>query len=157
MRIHLIAVGRKMPRWVEEGYGEFAKRLPPECALDLIAVDAPRGRKAADGVRRVAAECEQLRAAVPKGARVVALDEHGRPWTTRQLARKIQEWLQGGRDVALLVGGPDGLSPACRDAAHEQWSLSPLTLPHMLCRVLIAEQLYRAWSLLHGHPYHRGE
>jgi len=102
-------------------------------------------------------ECELLRAAIPRGAYVVAMDEHGQAWTTRQLAGKLADWLQGGQDVALLVGGPDGLSPACRESVHEQWSLSPLTLPHMLCRVLIAEQLYRAWSVLHGHPYHRGE
>lgn len=157
MRIHLVAVGRRPPRWVEEGYQAFAKRLPPECALDLIEVDTPRRRKGGSAERLMGQECELLRGAVPRGTTVVAMDERGRAWTTRQLADKLRDWMHGGRDIALLVGGPDGLSPACRQSAHEQWSLSPLTLPHMLCRVIIAEQLYRAWSLLHGHPYHRGE
>ncbi len=96
-----------------------------------------------------------MRAAVPRGARVVALDERGAQWTTRQLAGRLESWLQGGQDVALLVGGPDGLSPGCRDGAHELWSLSPLTLPHALVRIVVAEQIYRAWSMLRGHPYHR--
>ena len=157
MRIHLIAVGRKSPQWVDEGYRAFAKRLPPECALELIEVDTPKRRKSGGVERLMEQECDELRAAVPRGAHVVAMDEGGRTWNTRQMADKLQDWMHGGRDIALLVGGPDGLSPACRDDAHERWSLSPLTLPHMLCRVIIAEQLYRAWSVLHGHPYHRGE
>lgn len=125
--------------------------------MDLIEVDMAKRGKNSSVHNLMEQECKLLRAAVPRGAKVVAMDEHGRPWTTRQLADRLRDWMHGGRDIALLVGGPDGLSPGCREQAQELWSLSPLTLPHMLCRVLIAEQLYRAWSLLHGHPYHRGE
>ncbi|WJW74877.1 23S rRNA (pseudouridine(1915)-N(3))-methyltransferase RlmH [Thiohalobacter sp. IOR34] len=155
MRIRLIAVGRRMPDWVTAGYQEYARRLPRECALELIEI-APghRGRKA--DVRRILQEeGERMLAAIPRGSRVIALEVGGRPWSTPQLAERLGDWLAGGQDIALLVGGPEGLDPACRARADEQWSLSPLTLPHPLVRVLLAEQLYRAWSLRAGHPYHR--
>jgi 23S rRNA (pseudouridine1915-N3)-methyltransferase len=160
MRIRLLSIGRRMPRWVDEGFAEYAKRLPPECALELVELEPARrpGAKASaahlDRLR--ADEGERLLKAVPAGALTVALDVRGRPWSTEQLARELEGWLGGGRDVALLVGGPDGLSDACLAHAERRWSLSPLTFPHPLVRVILAEQLYRAWSLTRGHPYHRG-
>lgn len=155
MQIHLIAIGDKMPRWVQDGYNEYAKRLPAECALHLTEVPAGRRGKNADIARIVRDETERLLAAVPKGAIVVALEVGGRSWTTEQLAGQLDGWLNDGRDLALLVGGPEGLGDAARAVAGQQWSLSPLTLPHPLVRVILAEQLYRAWSILRNHPYHR--
>ena len=155
MQIHLIAVGDKMPRWVRDGYGEYAKRLPPECVLRLIEVPAGKRGKNADVARIMRDESERLLAAVPKGTAVVALEVGGRSWSTEQLAEKLDSWMGSGQDLALLVGGPDGLTDAARKAAGQLWSLSPLTLPHPLVRVVLAEQLYRAWSILRNHPYHR--
>jgi 23S rRNA (pseudouridine1915-N3)-methyltransferase len=155
MKVHLIAVGERMPGWVEAGFGEYAKRLPPECALRLVEIPPGKRTRNSDIPRLRAQEGERILAAIPKGALVVALEVKGRPWTTEDLAARLGEWLQGGRDVALLVGGPDGLDEACRARADLQWSLSPLTLPHPLVRVVLAEQVYRAWTLLKGHPYHR--
>ncbi len=155
MKIHLIAVGERMPRWVQEGYAEYARRLPRECALQLVEIAPGRRGKGADTARAVREEGERLLAAIPRGARVIALEVNGRPWSTEQLAGQLEKWLAGGSDVALLVGGPEGLSEDARQAAAQQWSLSPLTLPHPLVRVIVAEQLYRAWSILANHPYHR--
>jgi 23S rRNA (pseudouridine1915-N3)-methyltransferase len=155
VQIHLIAVGKRPPSWVEQGYQEYAKRLPPHCALRLIEV--PTGRHGKDPREKVLREeGERMLAAVPPGARVVALDRGGKPWSTEQLAAILRTWLAEGRDVALLVGGPEGLAPACRQHADELWSLSPLTLPHGLVRILVAEQIYRVWTILQNHPYHRG-
>ncbi len=155
MKIHLIAVGERMPAWVQQGYEEYARRLPRECALRLVEIAPGRRGKNADTARAVQDESRRMLAAIPKGARVVALEVDGRPWSTEQLADRLQGWLGGGSDVALLVGGPEGLSDEARAAAGQQWSLSPLTLPHPLVRVILAEQLYRAWSILNNHPYHR--
>ncbi len=155
MRIHLIAVGHRMPRWVNEGFEEFARRMPAECALRLVEIVPGKRAKGADTERIVRDEGRRLLAAVPKGCRLLVLDVSGHRWTTPQLARELASWLQEGRDLGLLVGGPDGLSEECRRAAEGTWSLSPLTFPHGLVRILVAEQLYRAWSLLHHHPYHR--
>jgi 23S rRNA (pseudouridine1915-N3)-methyltransferase len=155
MNIHLLAVGDRMPRWVQEGYDEYARRLPAECALRLVEVTPGRRGKNADLVRIVRDETTRLLTAVPKDAEVVALEVGGAFWSTEELAARLDEWMAGGRDLALLVGGPDGLGEAARTAAGRQWSLSPLTLPHPLVRILVAEQLYRAWSILRNHPYHR--
>jgi 23S rRNA (pseudouridine1915-N3)-methyltransferase len=155
MRIHLVAVGERMPAWVDAGYGEYAKRLPQECSLKLVEIAPGKRTKNSDIPRIKAQEGERILAAIPKGALVVALEVKGRPWSTEDLSRQMGEWLRGGRDVALLVGGPDGLDDSCRSRADLQWSLSPLTLPHPLVRVVLAEQVYRAWTLLKGHPYHR--
>lgn len=155
MRLVLAAVGQRMPAWVDAAYEDFAKRFPPELRLELKAVKAePRtgGRTAA---QLMAAEALRLDAAVPKGARRVALDEHGSRLTTVQLAERLRVWRDDGRDVALLVGGPDGLDPALKAGADESLRLSDLTLPHAFVRVLLAEALYRAWSFGTGHPYHR--
>jgi len=155
MNIRLIAVGTRMPAWVSDGFTEYAKRMPRECSLELVEIPAePRPKNAA--IPRIkTAECGRLLAAVPKGALIIALDEHGQSWTTRKLADRLETWLAGGRDVALLAGGPDGLDADCLQQSELRWSLSPLTLPHPLVRVVAAEQLYRAWSLIQGHPYHR--
>ncbi len=155
MRIHLLAVGERPDAWVEQGYETFARRLPPECALRLTEVPAGRRGKGADIARLVEREGERLLAAIPGGALPVALDVRGSLWSTEQLAERLARWLQEGRDLALLVGGPDGLSSACLARSELRWSLSPLTLPHALVRVLVAEQIYRAWSICRGHPYHR--
>lgn len=155
MRIHFLAVGQRVPDWVEQGYQEFARRLPPECRLLLTEVAAAKRTKGADLARLRAAEGERLLAAVPRGAYTVALDVRGASWSTEHLAARLAEWMQAGRDVALLVGGPDGLAPACVDRADARWSLSALTLPHALVRIVVAEQIYRAWTVYIGHPYHR--
>lgn len=155
VKIHLIAVGTRMPAWVEQGYREYAGRMPAECRLELIEIAALRRGKGADLDRIARTEGERMLAAVPKGSRILALDIGGRQWTTGQLARQLGGWLQNGQDLALLVGGPEGLAPDCRDQAQRLWSLSPLTLPHPLVRIVVAEQLYRAWTVLKGHPYHR--
>lgn len=155
MRIHLIAVGQRLPDWIVRGYEEYAKRMPPECRLELVEIGpGQRGRKL-DPKRAMDAEGERQLAAIPKGALVIALDERGQSWDTPEVARRLGGWLGEGRDVALLVGGADGLAPACRERAELSWSLSKLVFPHPLVRVILAEQLYRAWSLLNNHPYHR--
>lgn len=155
MRLHLIAVGNRMPGWVEAGYAEYAKRLPADCALVLHEIPPGQRTKGADLERARREEGEKMLAALPKAAHVVALEVNGCAWGTEQLAQRLEQWRQQGRDVALLVGGPEGLADSCRQQADEQWSLSPLTLPHPLVRIVLAEQLYRAWSILQGHPYHR--
>ena len=144
-----------MPGWVKTGYAEYAGRLPRECALNLVEISAGKRGGNADVARLVRAEGERLLAAAPAHSRIIALDERGQEWNTVELAERFASWLQEGRDLSLLVGGPDGLDAICRQRAEQLWSLSRLTLPHPLVRVVVAEQLYRAWSLLHRHPYHR--
>lgn len=155
MRIYLVSVGRRMPSWVEAGFGEYARRLPAECALHLVEVEPWRRLRGAGVEQARIEEAERILRAIPKGAGVTALDLGGQSWTTTELARRIEVWMGQGRDRALLVGGADGLAPACVSRAEERWSLSNLTFPHQLVRILVAEQIYRAWSLLRGHPYHR--
>lgn len=155
MKIHLLAVGTRMPAWVQAGYGEYAKRLPPECELRLVEVAAGKRGKNFDVQRTLEAEGRALLARLPPGARTVCLDVAGKPWSTAQLAQRLQAWMASGTDVGLMIGGPEGLSPECKARADETWSLSPLTLPHPLVRIVVAEALYRAWSLLNNHPYHR--
>lgn len=154
MKLLLVAVGQRQPAWAEAAFSEFAKRFPPEMALELKAVKAePRGSRSAEQL--MAAEAVRLQAACPKGARRVVLDEHGDRLTTLQLAERLKQWLGDGRDVALLVGGPDGLDAALKSSAHETLRLSDLTLPHAFARVMLAEALYRAWTVTINHPYHR--
>ncbi len=155
MRIHLIAIGQKMPRWVAEGFADYAGRMPPECRLELVELPPGDRGKGGNPARAREVEANRLQDALPKGARVIVLDLSGKQWSTEDLAGQLSGWLQGGCDVALLVGGPDGLSPEVLQRADQRWCLSPLTLPHMLVRVFVAEQLYRAWSILSNHPYHR--
>lgn len=155
MQIKLIAIGTRMPDWVSAGYQTYARRMPRECTLSLVELPLARRAKSQPTERAVAEEGKRMLAAVGARARPVALDVAGRGWSTPQLADQLATWLQDGRDVALLVGGPDGLAPECLACAEQRWSLSPLTLPHPLVRVVLAEQLYRAWTLHCGHPYHR--
>ena len=154
MKLLLVAVGQRQPAWAEAAYADFAKRFPPELPLELKAVKAePRGSRTAEQL--MAAEATRLQAALPKGVRRVVLDEHGDRLTTLQLAERMRAWQSDGRDVALLVGGPDGLDAALKASAHETLRLSDLTLPHAFVRVLLAEALYRAWTVTINHPYHR--
>lgn len=144
-----------MPKFVEEGYKEYAKRFPKDCSLELVEIPAQKRSKNADIARITEQEGNQMIAAIPKGALVVTLDIPGKMYNTEQLADELNSWKNSGRDVALLVGGPEGLSPACKALAEKSWSLSPLTLPHPIVRIILAEALYRAWSVTANHPYHR--
>lgn len=155
MQIHLLAVGTRMPGWVQEGYNEFAKRMPPECRLNLIEIPLARRSKSASIEQLKQQEGERLLAAIPRNSQVWALDTHGSSWSTEQLADKLTDWLQSGQDIALLIGGPDGLSRHCLQQVSGKWSLSALTLPHPLVRIIVAEQLYRAMSIIKHHPYHK--
>lgn len=154
MRLIVAAIGQRQPAWAEAAWEDFAKRFPPECRLEIKALKAePRsGRSAA---QCMAAEAQRLEAAVPRGVRRVMLDERGARLTTVQLAQRLDFWMGDGRDVALFIGGPDGLDPTFKATADETLRLSDLTLPHAMARMLLAEALYRAWSLRSGHPYHR--
>ena len=154
MRLVIVAVGQRMPDWAQTAYDDYAKRFPHELKVELKAVKTePRGSKTLETL--YAAERERIEAAIPKGARIVCLDERGTSLTTLALAARLKGWQLGGDDVALIIGGPDGIEPAFRNAAHERIRLSDLTLPHAFARVLLIEQLYRAWSVNAGHPYHR--
>jgi 23S rRNA (pseudouridine1915-N3)-methyltransferase len=155
MRIRLICVGTKMPAWVTTGFQEYAKRLPADCRLELVEIPPGHRGKGADVQRAIEKESRLILAALGKGERVVALDVEGCQWSTAQLAKTVGQWQMGGQNVALLIGGPDGLSAECLALAQQRWSLSNLTYPHPLVRVILAEQIYRAWSLLNNHPYHR--
>jgi len=155
MHIHLIAVGQKMPGWVKTGYDEYAKRLPANFSLKLVEISPGQRSKSSDPKRAIEEESQKILNAIPNGAHVIALDERGKQWTTLKLADNMRDWMQDGRDVALLVGGPDGLSQEVKQRAEQLWSLSQLTLPHPLVRVFLSEQIYRAWSVTQGHPYHR--
>ncbi len=155
MAIKLLAVGRNMPAWVSQAYQDYAKRLPPEFALDLQEIK-PEIRSKNDNISKIIEiEGGKLLSAIPVQHTVIALDERGVSWSTQQLASQLQQWREDQRKLCLMIGGPDGLSQACRERADTLWSLSPLTLPHPLVRVIIAEQIYRAWSILTHHPYHR--
>ena len=155
MKLLVIAVGQRMPDWAQTAWADYAKRFPPELRLELKAIKTePRsGGKTTEQI--MTAERQRIEAAIPSGTHVVALDERGSALTTSALAAKLSQWQGQGGDVALLIGGPDGLHPALRQAAHERIRLSDLTLPHAMVRVLLIEQLYRAWSVNAGHPYHR--
>ena len=154
MKLLIVAVGQRVPDWAQTAWDDYAKRFPPELKVELKAVKTePRGSKSLETV--YAAERVRIEAAIPRGARIVALDERGTSLTTVALADKLKAWQLGADDVALVIGGPDGLEPAFRQTAHQRIRLSDLTLPHAMVRVLLIEQLYRAWSINAGHPYHR--
>ncbi len=155
MKARLIAVGERAPAWLAEGFGEYQKRLSHWLPLELVEVTPGLRGKGRDAVRASADEGARVLAALPKQAHVVALDGRGKPYSSEQLAQRLEHWRQQGQDLAFLIGGPDGHAPEVLAAAGEHWSLGPLTLPHMLVRLLVAEQLYRAASLLANHPYHR--
>ena len=154
MKLVLVAVGQRLPAWVDAVFADYAKRFPPELRLELKAIKAePRDSRPA--AKLMAAEARRIEAALPRGARRVALDEHGSRVTTRQLADRLVDWQRDGRDISLIAGGPDGLDAALKASCDESLRLSDLTLPHAFVRVLVAEALYRAWSVTAKHPYHR--
>jgi 23S rRNA (pseudouridine1915-N3)-methyltransferase len=155
MRVRLVAVGTRMPKWVEQGVAEYEPRLPREWRFELVEIPVAARGDHADIARLKQAEGAKMLKAIPPGAEVVAFDERGELLSTIEWARAAEGWQRHGRDVALLVGGPDGLAPECLSRASRKWSLSKLTLPHGLVRVMVLEQLYRAWSVTAGHPYHR--
>jgi 23S rRNA (pseudouridine1915-N3)-methyltransferase len=155
MRLIVAAVGQRQPAWADAAWDDFAKRFPAECRLELKALKTEPRSSGKSATQCMAAEAQRFESALPKGARRVVLDERGTRLTSAQLAERLRFWLGDGRDVALLIGGPDGLDPALKATADETLRLSDLTLPHTLARVLLAEALYRAWSLTAGHPYHR--
>lgn len=154
VRLCIIAVGDKLPGWAETAVAEYAKRMPREARVEVIAI-RPEKRSGQSAERIKSLEAARILERCPPAALLVALDENGREATTRDLSASMERWLQSGRDVALLIGGADGLAPDLLARADTVLSLSRLTLPHALARVLLAEQLYRAWSLLTNHPYHR--
>jgi len=155
MRIRLLAAGTRMPAWVEAGFDTYAGRLPHECRLELKEISLGQRSRSAAPERAVRTEGERMLANIGSSDRIIALDVGGRSLDTRQWSQLLDEWMQDGRDLCFLIGGPDGLAPDCLQRAELRLSLSPLTLPHGLVRIVVAEQLYRAWSLLRGHPYHR--
>ena len=155
MNIFLLAVGTKMPDWVTQGYNEYAQRLPAKCALLLKEIPAEKRLKNSNINAITEKESEKIKAAIPNNCRLVALDVKGKSWSTEHLAARMQDWMMGGTDVALVIGGPDGLSQDILSLAQEKWSLSALTFPHPLVRVILAEQIYRAYTVTENHPYHR--
>jgi len=155
VRLRILAIGTKMPDWVESGCNEYLKRLPPELRIEVVELPLGKRGKGADIQRAILREGEAMLKAIGERDQVIALEVQGKSWSTGDLAVNLQHWQGSGDNVSLLVGGPDGLAPACLARADSRWSLSPLPLPHPLVRVLLAEQLYRAWSINAGHPYHR--
>jgi 23S rRNA (pseudouridine1915-N3)-methyltransferase len=155
MKINLVAVGNKMPVWVTQGFEEFSRRLPRECQLQLLEIAPAKRGKNAQPEQWKKDEATRILAAIPANHHVVALEVSGKSWSTEQLAAQMEDWLGDGRDVSLMVGGPDGLDASCLQRANQTWSLSALTLPHPLVRIVLAEQLYRAWTVIQNHPYHR--
>lgn len=155
MRIQIVAVGTKMPDWVAKGVDEFTRRFPADMPVSFTEIAAGKRGKNADIPRILQKEGEATLAAIPKGNRILTLEVTGKPWNTPQLARQLEAWKMDGRDVSLLIGGPEGLAPECIAVSEQRWSLSNLTLPHPLVRIIVAESLYRAWSVTQNHPYHR--
>ncbi|WP_189515290.1 23S rRNA (pseudouridine(1915)-N(3))-methyltransferase RlmH [Kushneria pakistanensis] len=155
MKLRMLAVGTRMPGWVTQGVEEYRKRLPREMALEIIELPPGPRQKSADPAKAIRVEGDRLLSKIRDSELVVALDVEGKPWSTPTLSERMSDWQMSGSDVSLLIGGPDGLDQRCLSRADLRWSLSPLTLPHPLVRVLLAEQLYRGWTLMTGHPYHR--
>lgn len=156
MKLHILAVGKNMSTWINTGYEEYAKRLPKEYALKLTEIPAVKRAKTLSTAKIKTLEGETLLAKIPtQDAQIIALDEHGTLWDTHKLSKQLSIWQETTQHVIFLIGGPDGLSNSCLDRAQNHWSLSPLTLPHPLVRLVLVEQLYRAHTLLIGHPYHR--
>lgn len=156
MQINLIAVGKRMPEWVNSGFNEYTKRFPSDFRLHLFEVAMKkRGSGDSEICRTLRQEGEQMLAAIPKNNYVIALDVKGKLWDTHELAQHFETWREQSQDISLLIGGPEGLAPECLQRADSKWSLSKLTFPHPLVRIIVAEQLYRVWSILIRHPYHR--
>ncbi|MCE4063350.1 50S rRNA methyltransferase [Pandoraea anapnoica] len=155
MRLFILAVGHKMPGWIETAFAEYAKRMPPELRIELKEIKPEQRSNSRTAETVMAAEAQRIDAALPRGCRLVCLDERGQDLTTMRLAQSLTVWQQDGRDVAFVIGGADGLDPTLKSRADTLIRLSSLTLPHGMVRVLLAEQLYRAWSINANHPYHR--
>ncbi len=155
MKIYLVAIGDRMPAWVQQGFDEYAKRISGDCRIVLKEISLGKRKKNIDLARLIRIEGEKMLDVMPSGTHAVALDVTGKQWNTHELSVVLSRWMSGGKDIALMIGGPEGLSEGCNTRAQESWSLSRLTLPHPLVRVVVAEQLYRAWSILRNHPYHR--
>lgn len=155
MRLRILAVGTRMPSWVTEGFNEYARRMPPELRVELVELPLGQRSKNQPPEKAIAKEGETMLKAIGGNEGVVALDVLGKPWSTEKLAHQLRAWQESGRHYNLLIGGPDGLAPECLARAEQSWSLSPLTLPHPLVRIVLMEQLYRAWTLNAGHPYHK--
>ncbi len=155
MRLFILAVGHKMPGWIETAFAEYAKRMPPELRIELKEIKPEQRSNSRTAETVMAAEAQRIDAALPRGCRLVCLDERGQDLTTMRLAQSLTTWQQDGRDVAFVIGGADGLDPSLKARADTLIRLSSLTLPHGMVRVLLAEQLYRAWSINANHPYHR--
>lgn len=155
MKLRLLAVGNKMPDWVTAGFHEYSRRMPADCTLELVEISPGQRGKNTNKEKAMQQEADALLKAIRPQDHVVALAVDGKPWSTEQLASQLETWRMQGGDVALLVGGPDGMTTDVLNSAAQRWSLSALTLPHPLVRVVLAEQLYRAWTILQGHPYHK--
>ena len=155
MRLIVAAVGQRMPEWVQQAWAEYARRFPRPYSLELLEVPLLKRSRNADieGLRK--RESDALLSSVPRGFRIIVLDEQGIQWSTMELAQQMENWMREERGVCFLVGGPDGLSAQCRQQAHNNWSLGRLTLPHPMVRTILAEQLYRGWTITQNHPYHR--
>lgn len=155
MKIKILSVGSRMPSWVTEGTNEYSKRLPRDIKLELIEIPLGNRGKNADISKAIQKESDALLGHIADQDWVVALEVTGQSWSTEKLAEQFSQWRLDARDVVILIGGPDGLSAACRQRANQQWSLSKLTYPHPVVRIVLAEQLYRAWTITQNHPYHR--
>jgi 23S rRNA (pseudouridine1915-N3)-methyltransferase len=155
MQLLVAAVGQRMPRWVNEAWTEYARRMPPGLDLSLREIALAKRGKNADTKRLTALESAALYAAMPTRARIIALDVRGQQWSTEKLASNLEDWMAEGRDIGFMIGGPDGISPEFMQKSDNRWSFGPLTLPHPLVRVVLVEQLYRAWTITQNHPYHR--
>ena len=155
MKLLILAVGNKMPSWITEGFNEYAKRMPREASITLIEIKPEARNSGKTAAQIMEAEATRIRAALPAGAFCIALDEHGVTPTTKQLTQQMKDWMQQGQDVAFVIGGADGLHESIKHQAQHLMALSAFTLPHGMVRVILAEQLYRAHSLMHNHPYHR--
>ncbi|MEO0443939.1 MAG: 23S rRNA (pseudouridine(1915)-N(3))-methyltransferase RlmH [Pseudomonadota bacterium] len=155
MHIKVLAIGNKMPAWVTAGVQEYQKRLPREWRFQWVELPLGSRSKSQSTAKAIEQEGQSLLAALIPGERVIALDVNGKSWSTETLSTQLDTWQLDGSNLALMIGGPDGLSPACLERADLRWSLSPLTLPHPLVRIVLTEQLYRGWTLLNNHPYHK--
>lgn len=155
MKLIVVAVGTRMPDWVQVAWKDYAKRLPPDCALELREVKPEPRTTGKTAAQMMQAEAQRIEAILPQGALYIALDERGKDLTTMKLAQELEKWRSGGQDVVFLIGGPDGLDATLKSRCASLMRLSSLTLPHPMVRVVLAEQLYRAWAITTGHPYHR--
>jgi len=155
LKIYLIAVGKKMPEWINTGYAEFSKRMPPELQINLIEITPSVRNKSTPVEKNIKEEGARIQTAIPANSRLIVLDEKGKNFSSVALSEKMESWLPMGQDISIVIGGADGIDPVIKQQADEKWSLSSFTLPHALVRVVVTEQLYRAWSILQGHPYHR--